>query len=88
LSLRHNNPYIFDLLFIVMKIVCKLRFGSSKSKIESFGSGRYLIYLLSEKTDADVKDELYAILSRALGVPPNRIEYAGKDINGDAVFET
>jgi hypothetical protein len=71
-----------------MKVVVKLRFGASKSKIESFGSGRYLVYLLSEKTDPDVKAELYALLSRSLGVPGDRIEYAGKDANGDLVFET
>ncbi len=71
-----------------MKITVKLRFESSNSKIESFGNNRYLVYLLSSKEDADVKDELYAMLSRTLGVPPDRIEYVGKDGNGDAVFQT
>lgn len=71
-----------------MKVTVKLRFGASKSKIESFGNSRYLVYLLSQKEDVDVKDELYALLSRSLGVPLSKIEYVGKDANGDAIFET
>lgn len=71
-----------------MKVTLKLRFGASKSKMESFGNNKYLVYLLSNKDDADVKDELYALISRVLGVPLSRIEYLGKDANGDAVFET
>lgn len=70
-----------------MKITVKLRFASSKGKIESFGRDRYLAYLLSEKTDSDAWDELKALMSRSLGVPSVKIEYAGKDSNGDAVFE-
>lgn len=72
----------------MMKITAKVRFESSKSKIESFGSNRYLIYLLSSKTDSDAQDELLTLLSRTLGVPPSKIQYVGKDSNGDAIFET
>ena len=71
-----------------MKITVKLRFNASSAKIESFGKDRYLVYLLSDKTDADAMDELKALLSRSLGVATSKIQYAGKDGNGDAVFET
>ena len=70
-----------------MKITVKLRFNTSSSRIEHFGGGRYLVYLVSDKKDEDAFDELTALLSRSLGVPPSKIEYAGKDSNGDAVFE-
>jgi hypothetical protein len=70
-----------------MKITAKVRFGATKSKVESFGMNRYLVYLLSEQTDTDALDEFMALMSRALGVPSGKIEYVGKDSNGDRVFE-
>ena len=70
-----------------MKITVKLRFASTKAKIENFGKNRYLVYLLSDKTDEDAMDELKAMLSRSLAVPADKVEYCGKDANNDAIFE-
>jgi hypothetical protein len=69
-----------------MKVTIKLRFNSSKSKWENFGSNRYLVYLLSGK-EQGAQEELYALISRHLGIPENKISYLGKDSNGDAIFE-
>ena len=57
-----------------MDVTVKIKYGSNKQIIESFGNNRYLIYLHSKKEDKDAWNELIALLSRKLGVPDNRIE--------------
>ena len=55
-----------------MIITVKVKYGTTKQEIESFGNNRYLVYLLS-KEDENPNEELFALLSRKMGVPQNRI---------------
>ena len=71
-----------------MKVTIKIRFNASSSRFESFGNNRYLAYLLSDNKDGDAMDEIKELISRKLGVPHNKIQYLGKNQNGDAIFET
>jgi len=69
-----------------MKIVAKVRFNASREVFEKFGQGMYLIYLPYEE-DNDAPNVLSALISRQLGVPQSRVEFAGKDVKGNFVFE-
>jgi len=57
-----------------MIITIKVRYGTTYSKIESFGNSRYLVYLLSQQSDGDADLELITLISRKMGVPPGRIK--------------
>lgn len=69
-----------------MKITVKVRFNASKEKFEKFGEGRYLAYLPFEQ-DEDAKGILASLISRSMGVAPQRVEFAGIDNNKDWIFE-
>lgn len=69
-----------------MKITVKVRFNASHEKLESFGNNMYLAYLMIPE-DEDSGKMLEILLSKKLGVPPTRVEFAGKDVRGYYVFE-
>ena len=69
-----------------MKITVKARFNSSREVFEKFGPGMYLAYLSFEE-DGDASSILANLISRQMGVPPSRIEFIGKDVKGNFVFE-
>jgi uncharacterized protein YggU (UPF0235/DUF167 family) len=69
-----------------MLITVKARYGATYSKMESFGNNRYLVYLLSQSTDEDANLELVTLISRKMGVPPNRIKIK-EDKGSDKVVE-
>jgi hypothetical protein len=70
-----------------MNITVKIRFGTSKSKLEDFGNNRFLVYLISQAGEAGSMAELKELLSRRLAMPPEKIEFVGKNNVGDFVFE-
>ena len=53
-----------------MIIHVKVKPNSSKQEIESFGGGRYLVYLKSAPENDKANIELINLLSKELGVPP------------------
>jgi len=68
-----------------MLIKLKVKKSDWKQEIEGFGNNMYLAYVLSD-TDSGVLDELTHLLSRKIGVPPNKIKLVSK--NGqDMVFD-
>lgn len=69
-----------------MKLTVKARFKASKESFEKFGEGMYLIYLPYEE-DEDSPKIIAELLSRKMGVPPSRVEYAGKDPRNNYIFE-
>lgn len=69
-----------------MKATVKVRFNASKEKFEKFGNGMYLVYLIFEE-DGDSWKVIGSLLSRNTGTPSNRIEFAGKDVKGNYVYE-
>ena len=69
-----------------MKVTVKIRFNASKEHFESFGGNRYLMYLPFEQDDDSIA-VIIQLLSRKLGAPPSKIDYAGQDMNKDYVFE-
>lgn len=69
-----------------MQITVKVRYGTTYSKMESFGNNRYLVYLLSQPTDSDANLELMTLISRKMGVPPGRIKIV-QDKGSDKVVE-
>jgi len=69
-----------------MQVIVKAKFNSTKQHIESFGGGRYLVYLPFEE-DKESEKLIIHILSKYMVVPPNRIAYKGKNINKDFIFE-
>ncbi len=52
----------------------KVKTNSSKQEVESFGGGRYLVYLKSAPENNKANEELIKILSKELGVPPQSIK--------------
>jgi len=69
-----------------MLITVKVKYGTTYSKMESFGNNRYLVYLISHSTDNDANLELLTLISRKMGVPPGRIKIV-KDNGSDKVVE-
>ena len=69
-----------------MEITVKVRFSSSRQRIESYGSGKYIVYLIMKEGEGDAFSLLRTIISKYLGVPPSRISYLGKNYQGDMVF--
>ena len=69
-----------------MKITVKTRFNASKETFEKFGDGMYLIYLPFEE-DNDSYKIIASLLSKKMGTPVGRIEFAGKDVKGNFVYE-
>jgi uncharacterized protein len=57
-----------------MIIHVKVKPNSSKQEIESFGDGRYLVYLKSPPENDKANVELIKLLSKELGVPPNKFK--------------
>ncbi len=69
-----------------MEILVKIRFGASKEKFETYGGNRYLIYLPFEE-DSDSKRIIVSLISRHVGVHPNKIIFKQKDAMGNWLFE-
>lgn len=55
-----------------MIIIVKVKYGATKQEIESFGNNRYLVYLLSKENE-NPNEELFTLISKKLGAPPDRI---------------
>jgi uncharacterized protein YggU (UPF0235/DUF167 family) len=70
-----------------MQITVKVRYGTSSSKFESFGNNRYLVYLLSQMNESDSDIELITLISRNMGVPPNRIKIVKGQGSTDKIIE-
>ncbi len=68
-----------------MKVHFKIKFGAEREKFESFGGGRYLVYLTLKKEDPAVFPYFIGIISRYLGVEQKHIKYLGK--NGSGIME-
>lgn len=56
-----------------MKVHVKVKPNSSKQQIVSFGDFRYLVYLKSPPEDNKANIELLNLMSKNLGVPPNKM---------------
>ena len=54
-----------------MIIHVKVKPNSSKREVESFGNGRYLVYLKSPPENDRANMELINVLSKELGTPPS-----------------
>lgn len=67
-------------------IKVKVRFNASKESFEKFGEGRYLAYMPFPE-DQDSANILASLLSRKLGLPASRVEFAGVDVDKNWVFE-
>ena len=61
-----------------MKLVVQIKFSSEKQRIVNFGNFRYLIYLPFKKEEAGAMAKFTEIMSKELGVSPNKIKYQGK----------
>lgn len=61
-----------------MKITVQVKFSSEKQRIVSFGSYRYLVYILSGKDEDGAMSEFVNLMSKELTVPPSRFHYLGK----------
>ena len=57
-----------------MIIHVNVKTNSSKPHVESFGGGRYLVYVKSAPENNEANVEVIKILSKELGVPPNSIK--------------
>lgn len=69
-----------------MSIKVKVRFNASRERLEKFGNGMYLIYLTYAE-DNESAFIISALLSRELGMPSKKIEFAGIDNNKNWIFE-
>lgn len=69
-----------------MEVVIKVRFNASKERFESYGHGKYLVYLDMEE-DEDAVKVLKKILSKKLGTLESNIYYKRKNFMNDWIFE-
>lgn len=70
-----------------MKIYIKIRFNSGRDHIESFGEGRYLVYMKANENDSNVMPSFKKMLSKFLGVPSESIKGTGKKLGEAYIFE-
>lgn len=66
-----------------MLIKVKVKRSDWKQELESFGNNMYLAYIISDSDD--YVNDLVAMISKKLGVPPGRIELKSRN-GGDFVF--
>jgi hypothetical protein len=66
-----------------MKVYFKIKFGSSQNKIESFGAGRYLVYMTLKKEDSGAMSTMLSLISKKLCAEPKNIKYLGKRGEGN-----
>lgn len=67
-----------------MKIYVKIKFGAEKNRFESFGGGRYLVYMTYKKEEDAAMPYLVHTLSKQLGADPKHIMYLGRKNSGEA----
>ncbi|MEK6927491.1 MAG: hypothetical protein AABX11_03595 [Nanoarchaeota archaeon] len=67
-------------------IKVKARFNASRGKFEKFGDGMYLAYL-DFPEDNDSTNVIASLIARQIGVPGGSVEFAGKDMHGNLIFE-
>lgn len=70
-----------------MIIHVKVKPNSSKSKVESFGNNRYLVYLKEPPENGRANIELINLLSKELGVPPKSIEISFGKTGNEKIIE-
>jgi hypothetical protein len=73
-----------------MKVYFKIKFGAMKDSLESFGSGRYLVYLRLKKEDPNAMPTMMHMISKQLCAEPKNIKYLGKRGEGsleEHIFE-
>lgn len=73
-----------------MKAYLKIKFGSAKDSFESFGGGRYLVYLTLKKEDPNAMATIIRMISKQLCAEPKNIKYLGKRGEGsleEHIFE-
>ena len=58
----------------MMHIYVKVKPHSGKQEVESFGDGRYLVYLKESPENGKANEELIKVLSKYLGTPSARIK--------------
>lgn len=70
-----------------MIIRVKVKPNSSKQSVESFGNGRYLVYLKSEPENGKANIELLNLLSKELGVPPKSLKIKFGQTSDEKIIE-
>ena len=70
-----------------MIINVKAKPNSGKQSIESFGAGRYLVYLKSPAENDKANIELINLLSKHLGVPASSIKIKTGRSFGEKLIE-
>ncbi len=68
-----------------MKVYFKIKFGAGFQKFESFGNGRYLVYLTFQKEDPSAMSKMINLISKELCAEPKNIKYLGK--KGEGLLE-
>lgn len=68
-----------------MKVYLKIKFGAAKDAFESFGGGRYLVYLTLKKEDPNAMSTMIRTISKQLCAEPKNIKYLGK--KGEGILE-
>ena len=69
-----------------MRVHVKIKFGADKNSIESFGNGRYLVYMKMPGEDPSAMDFFISLFSKFTGAEPKHIKYIGK-IGEEQIFE-
>ena len=65
----------------------KVKPNSSKQEVESFGGGRYLVYVKSEPENNKANDEMIKLLSKELGVPQNSMKIKFGQTSNNKIVE-
>lgn len=70
-----------------MKFQVRVKPNSSGSKIEDFGSNRFLVYLESPAENNEANFELINLMAKHLGVPASKVKIISGLTNKDKTLE-
>ncbi len=70
-----------------MIIHVKVKPNSSKQEVESFGNGRYLVYVKSPPENGKANIEMLNLLSKELGVPSKSFNIKFGRTSGEKIIE-
>ena len=72
---------------MLSKIQVRVKTGSGKQEIESFGDNRYLVYLVSQPENNEANIELIKLMAKHLGIPSTKLRIISGATNNDKVVE-
>lgn len=72
---------------MMSKLQVRVKTNSGKQEIESFGDGRYLVYLVSAPENNEANIELIKLMAKHLGIPSTKLKIISGATGKDKTLE-